>query len=1142
LIRDGIATQLQDLRSAVAKEACALICFLARHLRNRIEVLMEESLPVIFRLLIRTHTGVFTDSAHATARCVLKHVRVPKLLHRLLDGASDRSNVLRARCSDYMLLALELFETPALEKYAQALEVQVGTMLRDKSDEVRQNARKTYWALHRHWDLRAERLLRSLESGQQRALMDVRSTYVPTRFPLPPLYPLSILLSTQPSACVPAAPPSVSAVVHDHRRRTSQISADDVSAAVTKPRKSILKSSHADSDDMPRGPVLSGPTAAALAAALSASAARFANPVAVPTPVSQPSAPAPVPAPEPPKSTSLSGASSRMAPQRVLISQPSANNSSGPPASLFGTYGLSLNMPSAGMQQSASSASIASTTSLASNSSAVAPVSAWTAADVQLSSSGISEVVESVPAVVESTKAKNPFGFSGSTVTTAALLDEFDAPIEAAEVSVPSKPLQPAQSDLQLRQPRKLTRQSLSSSAIETEPAPETVQTEQAPAVNAFVSALEPLASILLPEPNAPPSLDLQALYKDGNSATEWQVRCSAFERFAASLRGLLPTESGQSVMQVQETAHVAAAADKLTNLFEVRLVDPHHRVSESVLFALVELVRVPALPASLAAYLDRLVPRVFVRLTDLRENVRQAANAVLNELCKSYRGDALFPSLLRTLDNQSSKVKMGCLEFMLHLVPDSDAYISIPMYMKAVLNKLSPLIHEAKHMALRKITCSVAKVLYERHEVTFLSQFILLPNQAQHDCARILATFIPDLSRNLLLFQRAGGAKKVAKVAAAAAAAVTQSMPEPSEQPVNDVLVESDLVESQTLPEPYTSPLRTSTLSTLVSNSPFVGANQFDFEADAKQPLQSPSPFVNTLPGNGLVQFAQYRAPSFDRLPRDTLSPPSKFAHQQMIQVRQTEPDLQADDVVDIAQRTMAMLMSPKSQPAPAAWQSPLVQLTPARLSTPLSTSALTSPQTSTPSHRALPRTLSPPTPVLTQGPIEGSPRPVIEAAQTVQAASPAPVAQPRTVASPLVKAPSVTFAADLSSSTINLPSLLMGFTGATLDPNARLQYLRRLLHLTKQPSERGLLRAHMGSVLRSTIQALKCVAFLSLLHFQSVADICTFVLAEIRMLACATWHRWCWVRWCSSSTTMPTTVKTLKSSLLTRLTVCLR
>ena len=43
---------------------------------------------------------------------------------------------------------------------------------------------------------------------------------------------------------------------------------------------------------------------------------------------------------------------------------------------------------------------------------------------------------------------------------------------------------------------------------------------------------------------------------------------------------------------------------------------------------ALVELVRLPYMAAPLAVYLERLVPRVFVRLTDLRENVRQVCTA----------------------------------------------------------------------------------------------------------------------------------------------------------------------------------------------------------------------------------------------------------------------------------------------------------------------------------------------------------------------------------------------------------------------------------------------------------------------------------------------------------------------------------
>ena len=68
---------------------------------------------------------------------------------------------------------------------------------------MRQTARRAYWALHRHWDLRAERMLRALDATQQRALMEARGAYVPTRFPLPPVYPLATLLAATPAATLP---------------------------------------------------------------------------------------------------------------------------------------------------------------------------------------------------------------------------------------------------------------------------------------------------------------------------------------------------------------------------------------------------------------------------------------------------------------------------------------------------------------------------------------------------------------------------------------------------------------------------------------------------------------------------------------------------------------------------------------------------------------------------------------------------------------------------------------------------------------------------------------------------------------------------------------------------------------------------
>ncbi len=90
-------------------------------------------------------------------------------------------------------------------------------------------------------------------------------------------------------------------------------------------------------------------------------------------------------------------------------------------------------------------------------------------------------------------------------------------------------------------------------------------------------------------------------------------------------------------------------------------------------------------IPAPLAAHLEWLVPRVLVRLTDLRDHLRCAANLVLNELCKAYHPEALFPSVLRALDEKSSKVKLGCLEFLYHLTPEADAYLSHGVHLRHV-------------------------------------------------------------------------------------------------------------------------------------------------------------------------------------------------------------------------------------------------------------------------------------------------------------------------------------------------------------------------------------------------------------------------------------------------------------------------
>ena len=50
-------------------------------------------------------------------------------------------------------------------------------------------------------------MLKALDATQQRALMEARTAYVPTRFPLPPVYPLATLLAATPAATLPRCGP-----------------------------------------------------------------------------------------------------------------------------------------------------------------------------------------------------------------------------------------------------------------------------------------------------------------------------------------------------------------------------------------------------------------------------------------------------------------------------------------------------------------------------------------------------------------------------------------------------------------------------------------------------------------------------------------------------------------------------------------------------------------------------------------------------------------------------------------------------------------------------------------------------------------------------------------------------------------------
>ncbi|KAK3241272.1 hypothetical protein CYMTET_48942 [Cymbomonas tetramitiformis] len=101
-LRDAIIAQLVDRRSAVVKQACQLLIFLASYVGHDIDSLVEFSLPTLFKILPIT-VQIMTESADVCIHGLIHYLHNSRFVPKLTDaGIKDRDKKIRACCQEYL--------------------------------------------------------------------------------------------------------------------------------------------------------------------------------------------------------------------------------------------------------------------------------------------------------------------------------------------------------------------------------------------------------------------------------------------------------------------------------------------------------------------------------------------------------------------------------------------------------------------------------------------------------------------------------------------------------------------------------------------------------------------------------------------------------------------------------------------------------------------------------------------------------------------------------------------------------------------------------------------------------------------------------------------------------------------------------
>jgi len=135
-LREPVIAQVQDLRSAICREACSVLFMLVHALGADFEPFAVAALPVLFRITFVT-IQVISESAYQSIRAIVRECRTQRVLGTLVEQLNNRNGTLRWRCTQSLLLALRTYPVHVLERHVEAVDSAIRQCLEDARDDVR---------------------------------------------------------------------------------------------------------------------------------------------------------------------------------------------------------------------------------------------------------------------------------------------------------------------------------------------------------------------------------------------------------------------------------------------------------------------------------------------------------------------------------------------------------------------------------------------------------------------------------------------------------------------------------------------------------------------------------------------------------------------------------------------------------------------------------------------------------------------------------------------------------------------------------------------------------------------------------------------------------------------------------------------
>ena len=181
-------------------------------------------------------------------------------------------------------------------------------------------------------------------------------------------------------------------------------------------------------------------------------------------------------------------------------------------------------------------------------------------------------------------------------------------------------------------------------------------------------------------------------------------------------------------------------------------VADPHYKVAAAALDATAKLLCLKQGAILLRPRLERFLLHVLPRLLDPKAKVRQGANAVLNGMRGKFDADTLAEVLTKVLGRAGDKLRVGCFEFMLQMLPETTIFLTGTANMRHVVR------HTAKsslsrNSALASASLGLMEALINLNRGLFISQLKTLKEDTLERVALVLGRRLPGFEEEVTNF-----------------------------------------------------------------------------------------------------------------------------------------------------------------------------------------------------------------------------------------------------------------------------------------------------------------------------------------------------------------------------------------------------